>query len=172
MKRLVLAVLVAAALLPSPTPAAGGGGAIAVELSRLVLPEASWKKMMKDVSEQTRQFVEQSAQQSGTTLPAGFGAKFSEEFGKLFTYQEMIDLNAGLLAKHYTEAELKELAAFYRTPLGQKAIRIMPEVSADVNGQMMVLMQQRMPGMMERLKTALDGPQAAPAKAPAAKPAK
>lgn len=45
-----------------------------------------------------------------------------------------------------------ELLAFYKTPLGQKSIRIMPEVAQDVNGLMMAVMQQRMPAVMERLK--------------------
>jgi hypothetical protein len=69
-----------------------------------------------------------------------------------YSYQEILDIQAGLLAKHYTEAELRELLAFYRTPLGKKAIRVMPEVMADVNGQTTALLQQRIPAMMERLK--------------------
>jgi hypothetical protein len=79
-------------------------------------------------------------------------------------------MQAGLLVKHYTEGELKELLAFYKTPLGQKAIRIMPEVMQDVNGQMMVLMQQRLPAMMERLRPLIE--KASVAKEPAAAPAK
>jgi hypothetical protein len=41
-------------------------------------------------------------------------------------------------------------------------IRVMPEVTADVNGQMMALMQQRMPAMMERLKAELGAKQQPP----------
>jgi hypothetical protein len=37
---------------------------------------------------------------------------------------------AALYAKNYTEKELKELNAFYQTPLGQKTIQLMPQLAA------------------------------------------
>ncbi len=171
MSRLAAALLAAA--LPCAVLAAGDKASLAVQLSRMTMPQESWRKMMKDVSEQTRQYIESSATQAGAKIPPGFGARFADEFEKLFSSQELVDLNAGLLAKHYTEAELRQLLAFYKTPLGQKAVRIMPEVAADANGQMLAIMQQRMPAMMERIKAALEPAQgSAPASAPAAPPAK
>jgi hypothetical protein len=158
MKRLpILGVLLVAAVLPRPSLAAGDAVPLAVELAKLTVPQENWDKLMRNTSEQTRQYVEASIRQAGGTMPPEFPARFAEEFGKMYSYQEVMDIQAGLLVKHYTEGELRELLAFYRTPLGRKAIRIMPEVMADVNGQMMVLLQQRMPVMMERLKPLLEG---------------
>jgi hypothetical protein len=34
-------------------------------------------------------------------------------------------------ARHFTAAELNELAAFYRTPIGAKALREMPQVTGE-----------------------------------------
>jgi uncharacterized protein len=71
-------------------------------------------------------------------------------------YQEMVDMQAGLLVKHYTAAELKELLAFYQTSLGKKVIRIMPEVAADVMGWMQTVLKQRLPAAGERFKARLE----------------
>jgi len=170
MKRLlVLGVLLAGSVPPRHALATGAAAPLAVELSRLVLPQESWDKMMRDSSEQLRQYVEASVRRSGGTIPPEFTARFSEAFKQVYSYQEIMDIQAGLLVKHYTEGELREMLAFYRTPLGKKAIRIMPEVMADVNGQIMALLQQRMPAVMERLKPLFESAKAAAA--PAAAPA-
>ncbi|WP_242392974.1 DUF2059 domain-containing protein [Anaeromyxobacter oryzisoli] len=147
---LVLLAGAARAATPAkPTP-------LAVQLARFVLPEENWNRTMDGISRQTSQYMAQAVRQQGGTLSPELLERSMKEFTKLFTYEEIIDLQAGVLAKHYTAAELKELLAFYRTPIGQKSIRIMPEVAEDVNGQMMVIMQQRMPALMERLKPALE----------------
>ena len=36
-----------------------------------------------------------------------------------------------IYARHFTAAELRELLAFYHTPLGQKSLKAMPEVTAE-----------------------------------------
>ncbi len=38
----------------------------------------------------------------------------------------LIDMSIPVYARHFTSAEVKELVAFYRTPLGQKTINAMP----------------------------------------------
>lgn len=35
-------------------------------------------------------------------------------------------------ARTYTEAETRQLAAFYRTPVGQKSLRVQPQLGAEV----------------------------------------
>jgi hypothetical protein len=55
---------------------------------------------------------------------------------EIASYQEMVDLTAGLLAKYYTLDEIHQLAAFYKSPLGQKSMRIMPDLMRDSMGAM------------------------------------
>lgn len=38
---------------------------------------------------------------------------------------------ARIYAEHYTSAELRELAAFYETPLGQKMLMVEPKILSD-----------------------------------------
>lgn len=175
MKRpLVVMTVLLAVTVPSHRPnAADAPGPLAVELSRLVMPRESWDRTRRATTEQLRQYFEATIQQAGATIPPEFPDRFAEEFGRIYSYEEMLDIQAGLLAKHYTVSELRELLAFYRTPLGKKAIHVMPEVVADSNGQVMALLQQRMPALMERLRplfeAARPGAAAPPAEAPASK---
>ncbi len=169
MHRAAAAILLAASLAPHAARAADPGP-LAVELSRLALPEENWKKMQQTGAQQVAQYLQTMIAQSGEAVPPGLPARVTEEYVRAMpTYQEMLDLQAGLLVKHYTEAELRQLLAFYRTPLGRKAIRIMPEVAADASGQLMAMMQQRMPAVLERLKAEFEPAGAGKAAAPASK---
>ena len=134
----------------------------AVVLSRFVLSEAAWSRMQAGTAAQLQRYIEAALRESGTEPPKDFAARFSAEFLGIISYQEVIDLQAGLLAKYYTDAEIKELLAFYKTPLGQKMIRAMPEVSQDVNGQMLAIVQRRLPGLIEKMQDELS--EAAPGK--------
>jgi hypothetical protein len=170
MKRLLaVAALAAAMAVPRLASAGPEASTVAVEISRFVLPEESWNRLQQAMEQQVRQMVEHALQQAGAKAPPELPARLAEETRKLLTYGEMVDLQAGLLVKYYTEPEMKELLAFYRTALGQKQIRIMPEMLQDVNNHMMELLQQRLPPMMERLRPLLE--QAGAPKAPAAAPA-
>ncbi len=46
--------------------------------------------------------------------------------------QEMIDSAARVFTTRMTEAELKEVAAFYKSPVGQKYVQVQPGVLDDV----------------------------------------
>ena len=41
---------------------------------------------------------------------------------------ELVDMTARIYASHFTEAELKELLAFYQSPIGRKALAEEPTV--------------------------------------------
>jgi hypothetical protein len=149
---------IAAAAIMALAPAARAGepkqdgrAAAAVELSRTVLTQETWDRTLKAANAQTAEQLVAMVQRSGGTVAPEFAAAFEAEFSKMVPYQEIVDLQAGLLAKHYTEAEIRQLLAFYKTPIGQKMIRVMPEVTADVTAWSMSIMQQRMAGVMERL---------------------
>lgn len=47
---------------------------------------------------------------------------------KIFSEGDFEGELAGVYMKHFTEQELRELIAFYNTPVGQKALATMPEI--------------------------------------------
>jgi uncharacterized protein len=55
-------------------------------------------------------------------------------------------------AEVFTERELRDLIAFYETPLGQKFLDKMPIASARTQAILMERMQRGMPKLLERLQ--------------------
>jgi len=62
---------------------------------------------------------------------------------------------AALYAKNYTVDELKELNAFYRTPLGQKTVQIMPQLAAASAKIGQSKMLEHMPEMKSMIESEL-----------------
>jgi len=46
-----------------------------------------------------------------------------------------------IYARHFSAAELRDMMAFYKTPTGQKSLKAMPQVMADVFAMIMPKMQ-------------------------------
>lgn len=155
-KKHLLAACAGLLLAAAARAAAPSTPALATELSRVVLPEDTWNRMELAIGDQTQRQIAQNLQQRGMQVPPEFGARFTEEFRKLLSYREILDVQAALLAKHYSAPELEQLLAFYRTPLGKKVLRLTPEMTAEVNGQMLRRVQERMPAMIERLRPMLE----------------
>lgn len=155
---LALAALLAAA------PAAAPAAPPAVELSRLLLPQDNWDQMIAAQRAQLQQVLLQFAQQpeglGGEGMPARFAEAVRAETEAMLaellpSYQEMVDFQAGVLQKHYTPDELRQLVAFHKSKLGQKMIRVQPEVFKDSTGWSQARIQQRLPGLLQGMKERL-----------------
>ena len=71
-------------------------------------------------------------------------AELRDEFGKAlqrFLVESMKGAPA-LYAKYFSEQELRDMAAFYKTPSGAKALQMTPTVTAEFFGSLMPRMQQ------------------------------
>ncbi|MEZ0171698.1 DUF2059 domain-containing protein [Microvirga sp. TS319] len=66
--------------------------------------------------------------------------------------QELIDASARILASRMTEAELKEVAAFYKSAVGQKYVQLQPAVLDDVVRQMDLWSQRTAEYIMTRAR--------------------
>ena len=54
-----------------------------------------------------------------------------------------------IYAKYFSEDDILQLIAFYETPLGQKMIEVMPQLTMDS-------MQSKVPELQEQLKARLE----------------
>lgn len=100
---------------------------------------------------------------------------------KYMTWQAMAPEMTKLYAANFTEAELKAMAAFYKTPAGKKALEMMPQItqrSAMIGAQLGQAHSQELQGLMkarseelEKKAKAAGTPGPAAAKPPAVKPA-
>jgi hypothetical protein len=57
--------------------------------------------------------------------------KFWDSFVAELRPDEMIDEFIPLYSKYYSNEEIKQLIAFYQTPVGKKTIAILPQISRD-----------------------------------------
>ena len=70
---------------------------------------------------------------------------------------EMMVEIAPLYARNYTVAELKELTAFYRTPLGRKMLALSPRLSAESMAIGQRIVAPRLNGMMQEVMQSAQG---------------
>ena len=59
---------------------------------------------------------------------------FWNEFMKEANADELTNMIVPVYAKHYTEDELKELIAFYKTPIGKKMVEKLPQIAQESYG--------------------------------------
>ena len=70
---------------------------------------------------------------------------------------EMMAEIGPLYARNYTTAELKELTAFYRTPLGRKMLALSPRLSAESMAIGQRIVAPRLNGMMQEVMQSAQG---------------
>ncbi len=59
--------------------------------------------------------------------------RFREKVVGVINYAELLEqISLELYDKYFTEDELKDIVAFYKTPTGKKSIQVMPKLVADV----------------------------------------
>lgn len=102
----------------------------------LVAQETPSEEMKQDIrhlmqatgaGDMARQMMSQMISGMRQSMPNVPG-EFWDSFMSKVDTDELIELMVPIYAKYFTHAEVKELAAFYETPLGQKMIRTMPAV--------------------------------------------
>lgn len=118
---------------------------VARELATIVVSEKTWSDMI----DQTLAAIVAATQ--GKQLPPDFEPKARQALREVMPYDYLLGLQVEMQAKYYSVSEMKDLIAFYRTPTGQKAIRIMPALTAEVAGRTQVKLQTELPVVMERL---------------------
>jgi hypothetical protein len=72
-----------------------------------------------------------------------------------FRYEEMEPDFIRMYTDTYTEEEIRGLSAFYRTPLGQRLVETIPEVSAASQRIVMERLQSAMPELIRRMTEAM-----------------
>ncbi len=71
-----------------------------------------------------------------------YATKSVQDTMKNVPFQQLLDAMAPVYRKHFTHADIQQVVAFYRTPVGRKMIDKMPEVSAESMQASMPLMQK------------------------------
>ncbi|HTP30413.1 MAG TPA: DUF2059 domain-containing protein [Anaeromyxobacteraceae bacterium] len=160
MKRLLFAAVITFAYVPAPAAESLGD---ASELARVFVPRDSWEQVVASLAQNVQARL-QSHPGSNLHYPPDFSAKVRAEIESALPYDTVVAMNAKEISATYSEAEVKELLAFYRSPVGQKFLKVSPKVTGKVAMEAEQRVNQKMPDIMKRL-----GKLAQPAGGPATK---
>ena len=72
-----------------------------------------------------------------------------------FRYEDLEPAFVRMYADAFTEQEIRDLAAFYRTPLGQRVVETLPEITAASQRIAMERLQTVMPQLMQQIMEAM-----------------
>ncbi len=93
---------------------------------------------------------------SGAKLSAPLMAKIEASIKTWITEDvltpDFFNQLSALYSSSFTEAELKELTAFYKTPLGQKALKTLPQLTAQGSEIAQKTATAKQPSLMKRLQ--------------------
>ena len=146
--RLAAALVVFA--LSSGTALAAEPKGTAADLARLLVPKEAWAAALAQLAQGVRGRF-QNPPGSQLQYPPDFTAKARQELESVLPYGDLVGTHAQALSASYTEPELKDLLTFYRSPVGQKWLRVSPGLSEKVAGETQQRIEKQMPAVMERL---------------------
>lgn len=151
MKKIVVALIASLALAQgafAAEPAPANAAAVRELLDAMnyrTMWKASMEQMSKTLPGIMRQQIEATIQADTTLTEAQRKEKLQQLQAQLPKMTEilnsvftdpglMTDMEAEMIAlysRHFTADELKQIAAYYRTPVGMKSMQLMPQVMAE-----------------------------------------
>jgi hypothetical protein len=114
-----------------------------------VFNEQTIVSTVTDLTAQVWPSVEQTLRAQNSSIDAETLAELRKEYERLMTdnYSEVMKEAPAIYAKYFTAQEMRDLVAFYRTPLGAKTMQVMPKATADFSA----LTLARTQGLQERV---------------------
>jgi hypothetical protein len=79
-------------------------------------------------------------------------AAISRTYSDPTLVDEMLEAMVPIYARHYTADEMRQLAAFYKTPVGAKTLRLMPQLMNEGMQVGQQIIMPRMQKLMQELK--------------------
>jgi hypothetical protein len=160
-----LAAALAALALASPALAAETKAG-ADELAKVLMPRKTWDDGLNQLAQNVQGRMQMHPGKK-IEYPADFPKKVRAELEAALPYDVLVGIHAKQLAASYSEAELKDLLAFYRSPTGQKSLQTMPAVSEKVAMETQQRVESKMPEIMSKLSSQAKMPAGGAPKAPA-----
>jgi hypothetical protein len=152
-RRLCTVLAVAAGLVwltPAHVAAQGAGSPEAVRAANelvLLLSKDLMGQMTKEVTEQAWPQIERILGKMDKATMAELRREF--EVGMTAMMADVMQDAAPIYARHFTEQELRDILAFYRTPTGVKALQRLPQVLAESMAAMTLRLEASQERTME-----------------------
>jgi hypothetical protein len=143
---LALGMGVAAGSLLAEPAHADGAKDVARELTQLVMPKDGYQKMMQQMAEG----MVQGMSRSGSPVPQDFPGKMLTVVQEALPYEEQITFMTKLYSTRFSQAELKDMVTFYKTPTGSKLVKELPNIMRESAMWASELLPKRLPPLMQK----------------------
>lgn len=91
-------------------------------------------------------------QKSMPAMAARMGKRFQEELKREIDFAKLVEeVNYPLLDKFFTVADLKDLIAFYKSPTGQKAITLQPQIYTEATTRLNAVLLPAVQKVMKKI---------------------
>ncbi len=118
----------------------------ALELVHFVVPRDIYLKM----TEQMIAAMSGELRKQSEKLPDDFEKRMQDVMADVLPYDELLAWAAEIYATRFTVDELHAITAFYKTPVGQKTIKLMPELQGEIGLKVAKLLPQKLPASMKK----------------------
>lgn len=119
---------------------------LALSLSKIMLTDEMYSQMLDQMSAG----IAQSMTGAGGKLPPDFTEKMAKVVREALPRNDLLQFNAQVYGKRFSDAELQQIIDFYKTPTGSKILREMPSVMREVMLKVGGLLPQRLPALMKK----------------------
>jgi uncharacterized protein len=126
---------------------ADADASVTMQLVKLVTPPETYQAMTEQM---TKQMIA-SMQQSGAKFPPDAESKLKQAVMEALPYDDITSWTVEIYVTRFTTDEIKQLIAFYQTPIGRKSARLLPELSGEVGKKMGPVITQRLPEAMKKV---------------------
>lgn len=144
---LVLSLAVAGVTGSAGRALADADAKVTMELVQLVTPQETYQAM---ISTMTTQMMA-SLSQSGAKMPADAANKMGKAVMEALPYNDLAQWTVEIYASRFTTDEIKQMITFYKTPVGKKAAKLLPEISGEIGKKMGPIVMQRLPAAMKKV---------------------
>ncbi len=159
---LAIACLVPALAFASPTghgtthrKSAGASGSatepLHLQVARAIFPRENWTRFLAQASAELTQQIAETGK-GRIELAPSFADRLREQYEEMIPYEDMLSYQARLLDSQYSKAELRQLLAFYKTPLGRKSVPFVHDLMASSMQRAELKVQDKLPGVLAQLR--------------------
>jgi hypothetical protein len=135
----------------APRPRTAAPSPAARELSRALLPQQQWDRLLDSYASSLTGHVSQALVSRGEKVPDGLQASIRTELGNRLRYEQTVDTQAEALAGQLSPDELKKAVAFYSSPAGKKVVEKLPEAQAETGEDLQQRLATAVPEILQRV---------------------
>ena len=130
----------------APSKASDAQLKAALELVHFVVPRDIYQQM----TQQMIAAMSGELRKQQENLPADFEKRMQDVMAEVLPYDDLLAWAAEIYATRFPVDELHAITAFYKTPVGQKTIKLMPELQGEIGRKVAALMPQKLPAAMKK----------------------